>query len=88
MNALTGDMARSKKEEFASRLLRWRTQRGWSREESAAKLCVSHRTLATSHAPYFSQPDAVAETLLALAGDQISGNRNFQVGEADRSVEG
>jgi transcriptional regulator with XRE-family HTH domain len=45
MNALTGDMARSNKEEFASRLLRWRTQRGWSREESAAKLCVSHRTL-------------------------------------------
>jgi hypothetical protein len=27
-------------------------------------------TLATSHAPYFSQPDAIAETLLAIAGDQ------------------
>ena len=46
MNAPRSDMsgARSKKEEFASRLWRWRTQRGWSREE-AAKLCVSHRTL-------------------------------------------
>jgi pimeloyl-ACP methyl ester carboxylesterase len=28
------------------------------------------KTLATSHAPYLSQPDAVAETLLAIAGDQ------------------
>jgi hypothetical protein len=27
-------------------------------------------TLASSHAPYLSQPDAVAETLLAIAGDQ------------------
>jgi pimeloyl-ACP methyl ester carboxylesterase len=27
-------------------------------------------TFATSHAPYSSQPDAVAETLLAIAGDQ------------------
>ena len=37
--------ARSKKQEFAERLLTWRTQRGWTREESAAKLGVSHRTL-------------------------------------------
>jgi hypothetical protein len=27
-------------------------------------------TLAANHAPYFSQPDAVAEPLLAIAGDQ------------------
>jgi len=45
MNALTGDVARSKKEEFSSHLLRWRTERDWSREESAAKLGVSRRTL-------------------------------------------
>ena len=37
--------ARSKKQDFAERLLTWRTQRGWTREESAAKLGVSHRTL-------------------------------------------
>jgi DNA-binding XRE family transcriptional regulator len=37
--------ARFKKQEFAERLLTWRTQRGWTREESAAKLGVSHRTL-------------------------------------------
>jgi transcriptional regulator with XRE-family HTH domain len=36
---------RSKKEEFAMRLLNWRTRRGWTREESAAKLGVSRRTL-------------------------------------------
>jgi transcriptional regulator with XRE-family HTH domain len=34
-----------KKEEFAMRLINWRTERGWSREESAAKLGVSRRTL-------------------------------------------
>jgi pimeloyl-ACP methyl ester carboxylesterase len=28
------------------------------------------RTLATNHAPYFSQPDVVAEALLAIGGDQ------------------
>jgi DNA-binding transcriptional regulator YiaG len=33
------------KEEFASLLLKWRTKHGWSREESAAKLGVPHRTL-------------------------------------------
>ena len=27
------------------RLINWRTERGWSREESAAKLGVSRRTL-------------------------------------------
>jgi hypothetical protein len=27
-------------------------------------------TLAANHAPYFSQPDAVAEPLLGVAGDQ------------------
>jgi transcriptional regulator with XRE-family HTH domain len=37
--------ARSKKEEFAKRLLNWRTRYGWTREESAAKLGVSRRTL-------------------------------------------
>jgi transcriptional regulator with XRE-family HTH domain len=37
--------ARFKKQEFAERLLTWRTQRGWTREESAAKLGVSRRTL-------------------------------------------
>jgi transcriptional regulator with XRE-family HTH domain len=47
MNAPRSDMsgARSKKEEFAMRLLNWRTRRGWTREESAAKLGVSRRTL-------------------------------------------
>ena len=37
--------ARSKREEFARRLLKWRTEHGWTREESAAKLGVSRRTL-------------------------------------------
>jgi DNA-binding XRE family transcriptional regulator len=35
----------SKKEKFAKLLLDWRTKHGWSREESAAKLGVSYRTL-------------------------------------------
>ena len=34
-----------KKEEFARLLLKWRAKHGWNREESAAKLSVSRRTL-------------------------------------------
>jgi DNA-binding transcriptional regulator YiaG len=33
------------KNDFAVRLLNWRTRRGWTRQESAAKLNVSARTL-------------------------------------------
>jgi transcriptional regulator with XRE-family HTH domain len=35
----------SRKKKFAKLLLDWRTKHGWSREESAAKLGVSRRTL-------------------------------------------
>jgi ribosome-binding protein aMBF1 (putative translation factor) len=47
MNALTSTMSGGnvKKEEFARLLLNWRAKHGWNREESAAKLGVSHRTL-------------------------------------------
>jgi DNA-binding transcriptional regulator YiaG len=45
MNALARQMSGGKKEEFASLLLKWRSKHGWTREEAAAKLGVSHRTL-------------------------------------------
>ena len=37
--------SKSKKKEFAELLLAWRTKHDWSREEAAAKLGVSYRTL-------------------------------------------
>ena len=42
---LTRRMSNSKKSTFAELLLTWRTKHAWSREEAAAKLGVSYRTL-------------------------------------------
>jgi DNA-binding XRE family transcriptional regulator len=50
----------NQKRKSASRLLRWRTQRGWSREESAAKLGVSRRTLQEICRIFSSTPLRVA----------------------------
>jgi DNA-binding transcriptional regulator YiaG len=42
---LTMEMNKSKKSTFADLLLDWRTRHAWNREEAAAKLGVSYRTL-------------------------------------------
>jgi DNA-binding transcriptional regulator YiaG len=41
----TRRMSESEKQTFAELLLAWRTRHAWSREEAAAKLGVSYRTL-------------------------------------------